>query len=124
VSAHRIKTYSAESGYVYQYSFQSSQRAMRGGFITKWFSPGTEFLFEVSRDRKTAYPLTVFVRDDATRAWQRRHGRGLEPAETYAAAKMGMLRAFDALDDPERELSEVVVDAETIDALLMPLDIA
>lgn len=97
---------------------------MRGGFITKWFSPGTEFLFEVSRDRKTAYPLTVFVRDDATRAWQRRHGRGLEPAETYAAAKMGMLRAFDALDDPERELSEVVVDAETIDALLMPLDIA
>jgi len=124
VSAHRIKTYSAESGYVYQYSFQSSQRAKRGGFITKWFTSGSEYLFEVTRDRKTAYPLTVFVRDDATRAWEKSHGRALSPAETYAAAKMGMLRAFDALDDPERELSEVVVDAESIDALLMPLDIA
>ena len=61
--------------------------------------------------------------DEATRAWENRHGRALSPAECYAAAKMGMLRAFDALDDPEQELDEVVVDAESIDALLKPLDI-
>ena len=124
MSAHRIKAYSAESGYVYQYSFQSSQRAKRGWFQRGWFTSGNEYLFEVSRDRKSAYPLTVFVRDDATRAWEKRHGRALSAAECYAAAKMGMLRAFDALDDPERELSEVVVDAESIDALLSPLGIA
>lgn len=118
MSAHRIKTYSADSGYVYQYAFQSSQRAKRG-----WFTPGNEYLFEVTRDRKSAYPLKVFVRDDATRAWEKRHGRALSAAECYAAAKMGLLHAFDALDDPERELTEVVVDADSIDALLKPLNI-
>lgn len=119
MSAHRIKSYSAENGYVYQYSFQLSRPARRG-----WFTRGTEHVFEVSRDRKTSYMLPVFVRDDAARAWAKRHGRELSPAECYAAAKMRLFRAFDSLDDPEKELGEVVVDESNIDELLAPLDIS
>jgi len=119
VSAHRIKTYSAESGYVFQYSFQVSRRAKRG-----WLTPGNEYIFEVSRDRKTAYLLPVFVRDDATRAWAKRHGRALSEAECYAAAKMCLFRTFDRAEDAAKELSEAVVDAESIAGLIEPLGIA
>ena len=118
MSAHRIKTYSAENGYVYQYSFQSSRRARRG-----LFTPGHEYIFEVTRDRKNSYILAVFVRDDAASAWRKRHGRELGAAELYAAAKMRLLRAFDTTDDPDAEIAEVAVDAGNIEELLAPLDI-
>ena len=119
MSAHRIKSYSAETGYVYQYSFQESRPARRG-----WFTRGSEHVFEVSRDRKTSYLLPVFVRDDAVRSWEKQHSRELSPAECYAAAKMRLFRAFDSLDDPEKELGDVVVDAGNIEALLATLDIS
>ncbi len=76
MSAHRIKSYSAETGIVYQYSFQASRRAGRGLLVG-----GTMYLFEVSRDRKGAFPLPVFVRDDSLRAWEKRNGRALSNAE-------------------------------------------
>jgi len=119
VSAHRIKTYSAASGYVYQYAFQISRRARRG-----FFTPGTEHIFEVSRDRKTNYPLAVFVRDDAVQAWNKTHGRELSPSECYAAAKMRLFQVFDALDDPDREAEAPIVDAKNIEELLSSLDIS
>jgi len=119
VSTHRVKSYSAASGYVYQYSFQLSQRARRGFFI-----PGTEHIFEVSRDRKTAYLLAVFVRDDALKSWSKVHARELSAAECYAAAKMRLFRAFDSLDDPEKEPETAVVDAANIEELLESLDIS
>jgi hypothetical protein len=119
MSAHRVKAYSAESGYVFQYSFQMSRRAKRG-----WLTSGNEYIFEVSRDRKTAYMLPVFVRDDAARAWAKRHGRALSEAECYAAAKMCLFRTFDRAEDPEQEIGEAIVDAESIDALIEPLGIA
>jgi len=118
MSAHRIKSYSAESGFVFQYSFQLSRRAKRG-----WFTAGHEYLFEVSRDRKTSYIVPVFVRDDAARDWEKRNGRELSAAERYAAAKMRLFRAFDSLEDPESEAAEVSVDAENIHALLESLGV-
>jgi hypothetical protein len=119
VSQHRVKTYSASSGYVYQYSFQLSRRARRG-----LFTPGTEHVFEVSRDRKTSYLLAVFVRDDAIKAWSKAHARELSAAECYAAAKMLLFRVFDSLDDPEKEPEAPVVNAANIEELLGSLDIS
>ena len=118
MSTHRVKSYSAASGYVYQYSFQLSRRARRG-----FFTPGTEHVFEVSRDRKTSYQLAVFVRDDALKAWSKAHARELSAAECYAAAKMRLFRVFDSLDDPEKEAEAAVVDAANIEELLESLDI-
>ena len=116
--AHRIKSYSAETGIVYQYSFQASQRTRRGLLVG-----GTEYLFEVSRDRKSAFPLPVFVRDDSLRAWEKQHGRALSNAEQYAAAKMRLFRAFDTMAELERAGRQVVVDARNISELLASLNI-
>ncbi len=118
VTVHRVKSYSAETGIVYQYSFQNSRRARR-----TLFTPGTEYLFEVSSDRKTSFLVPVFVRDDALRAWERQHGRSLSSAEQYAAAKMRLFRAFDSGESLESTRGEIVVDAGNIEELLVPLDI-
>ncbi len=118
MAAHRVKSYSAETGIVYQYSFQASRRRRRG-----WFASGTEYRFEVSSNRKTFFPVSVFVRDDSLRAWEKQHGRPLSSAEQYAAAKMRLFRAFDLVEDLERAREDIVVDPTNIHELLAPLDI-
>ena len=47
----RIKSYSSESGYVYQYQFQDVHPATRDG------AAGNEFVYYVSADRKTMFPV-------------------------------------------------------------------
>src|SRR5258708_37937535 len=71
----RQKTYSAQSGYVYQY-YYAGQRASDA-------EPATEFVFDVSADRKTSNPISVLVLNEAVDAWQRQHGRELTSAERY-----------------------------------------
>jgi hypothetical protein len=114
---HRVKTYSAESGYVYQYSFQLQRRARRS-----LFTAGTEFLFEVTGDRKSHQRLGVFLRDDAIRDWARRHGRALSSAEQYAAVKMRLFRVFDTAENPNA-LAAAVIDKTDLETLLASLDI-
>lgn len=118
MSVHRIKTYSAESGYVYQYAFRNSRRTRRG-----LFASGTEYVFEISGDRKSTYRLPVFVADGALKSWERKKGRELSSAEQYAAAKLGLLRAFDRAERPAVVPPDVVVDAASIHDLLAPLDL-
>lgn len=116
--ARRVKTYSSETGNVYQYWFLSSHRVRRG-----LFTAGTEYLFEVSHDRKSSFLLPVFVRDDALRAWEKQHGRSLSSAEQYAAAKMRLFRAFDSIEDPPAAGRQVLVDRGNIEELLAALKI-
>src|SRR5512134_2751651 len=78
-TAHRIKSYSSETGYTYQYYFYEVNKARRG------FTSGTEYVFMVSVDRKTVFPLRVFVRGDAVRGWGKQVGRELSGTEEYAA---------------------------------------
>ena len=89
----RIKTYSAQTGYVYEYYFVGKRRALPEEL------PSTEFIFDVSSDRKTRYAVSVFVMDGAVSEWNATHGRALAEPEQYAAAKMRLLRAFDEVDD-------------------------
>src|SRR5579863_9620201 len=92
-AARRVKTYSSATGYVYQYYFYEVQKTRRG------LTPGTEYVYMVSVDRKTTFPLRVFVRQDAQEAWRRANGRALSGTEEYAVAKM---RLFKALDEVEK----------------------
>lgn len=115
----RVKSYSAESGFVYQYVFVTQRRARRG-----WFRRGTEYLFDVSSDRKSSYPVPVFVQEEAVRSWERAHGRPLSSTEQYATAKMRLLRAFDQEQRLPQEAARVVVDASNIEELLSALDIS
>src|SRR5437867_3892847 len=55
----RQKTHSAESGYVYQYFYEGQRPASRDG------AQGTQYVFNVSADRKSSFPVSVFVSGEA-----------------------------------------------------------
>ena len=118
MTVHRIKSYSAESGYVYQYCFAQSRPAghARAG-------AGTEYVFTVSRDRKHNFDVPVLLRQDAVAHWAASHGRPLDGTEQYAAVKMRLFSAFDEMDDLERDRLKVEVTSQNIDELLAALDI-
>jgi hypothetical protein len=106
----RRKTYSARSSYVYVYYYQGWRAAERGS------EQGARFVFTVSSDRKTFFPVSVFLATSAIEAWEDAH-HVLHAAERYAIAKMALFQAFDERPDPAQMKREVVVrraDAESI----------
>ena len=111
----RLKSYSAQSGYVYQYCHEG-QRPFRGGGES-----GTEFVFTVSADRKTWHPVSVLVSDEALRAWQQTHAHPLSSTERYAVAKMALFQAFDERATPDLMKLEVRLRAADVAAILETL---
>jgi hypothetical protein len=115
--AHRIKSYSAATGFVYQYCFVEVRKARRG------LSLGTEYIYIVSVDRQENFPLTVFVKQSAADKWAKRENRKLSGTEEYAVAKMRLFQAFDEIEDLATKRPDLVVDDTNIDTLLAQLDI-
>ena len=115
--AHRIKSYSAATGTVYQYAFVEVKPARRG------LTFGTEFVYMVSADRGANFPLTVFIRTSALDKWSRREGRKLSGTEEYAVAKMRLFDAFDEIEDLATSRPDIFVDDSNLDALLQKLDV-
>ena len=118
MSVRRIKSYSAETGTVYQYYLEEIRSPQaRGG------RDGREYVYAVSRDRKHTFRVPVFLSREAEEAWAGAHGRALTGTETYAAAKMRLFRAFDELEDLEGARLTVEVTPENLETLLADLDI-
>ncbi len=113
----RIKAYSAESGYVYQYQFQDVHPAKQDG------AAGNEFVYYVSADRKSMFPVRIFVRRDALDLWTKRTGRALTGTEEYAVAKMRLFQALDEVEDFATKRPDLVVDGSNLGALLERLDL-
>jgi hypothetical protein len=113
----RQKTYSAESGYVYQYYYQGYRSIVRDG------AAGAEFVFEVSTDRHTTCAVTVFLPERVIQAWEREHDRGLNATERYAVAKMALFQAFDERETPAEMRVPVNVRVADIAGILEKLDI-
>ena len=113
----RQKTHSAESGYVYQYFYEGQRAAKRDG------AAGTQYVFNVSADRKSSFPVSVFVSDLALEEWQKQHGRQLSSTERYAIAKLALFQAFDQRETPAAMSEEVVVQPLDVAAFLATLDI-
>jgi hypothetical protein len=111
----RLKSYSAQSGYVYQY-FYEGQRPFRSGGES-----GTEFVFTVSADRKTSHAVSVLVADGALRAWEQAHAHPLSSTERYAVSKMALFQAFDERATPDLMKQEVRVRAADVAAILETL---
>jgi hypothetical protein len=111
----RQKTYSAQSGYVYQYFYEGHRPS----------SPerGTEYVFDVSSDRKTSSPVSVVISDAAVANWQNESGRTLSATEQYAIAKMALFQAFDERESPEAMRQAVHVSAGAVQAILAALHI-
>ena len=112
----RMKTYSAQSGYVYQYFYEGHRGFRAAG------ENGTDFVFSVSADRKNWNNLSVLVSEASLRSWEQSHGRGLTATERYAIAKMALFQAFDERPDPAHMKDHVRVREADVNGILETLD--
>lgn len=112
----RQKSYTADSGYVYQYYYQGHRPAKQDG------SGGTEHVFDVSADRQSSFPVTVFIAEDVVRAWEQGHDRELNATERYAVAKLALFQAFDEREAPPNMRDPVSVRPADIDGIMEKLD--
>jgi len=114
MTVRRIKTYTAQTGYVYQYYFVGKRPALDGDPE----APSTEYVFDVTSDRKTTYAVSVFLRPEALTGWAASRGRTLSEPEQYAGAKLRLMQAFDEISDMRGQGRRVRLDGETLLALL------
>jgi hypothetical protein len=117
MTVRRMKTYTADTGYVYQYYFVGKRDALPGAPD----APATEYIFDVTSDRKSLFAFSIFLRADALDAWALTHGRSLTEAEQYAAAKLRLLHGFDEIEDLAQSERHLAVGSENIEELLAVL---
>jgi len=115
----RLKTYAGTQGYVYQYYFVGQRAALAGDPE----APATEFVFDVTSDRKLTYAVSVFLPENAVTAWATTHGRTLTDSEQYAAAKLRLFRAFDELEDLKTHGRRLVIDTGLLEEALASLGV-
>ena len=115
----RLKTYTGTQGYVYQYYFVGQRAAL----ADEPEAPATEFVFDVTSDRKQTYAVSVFLPEKAVAAWVQSHGRPLTEAEKYAAAKLRLFRAFDELEDLKTQGRRLIIDAALLEEALASLGV-
>jgi hypothetical protein len=115
----RLKTYAGTQGYVYQYYFVGKRAALADDPE----APATEFVFDVTSDRKLTYAVSVFLPEESVRAWVKAHGRPLTEAEQYAGAKLRLFRAFDELENMMAEGRRLVIDAAVLEEALASLGV-
>ena len=116
MSLRRVKTYTAQTGFVYEYYFVGKREALARVATT-------EYIFDVSSDRKVTFSVSVFVGAEAVEEWARAHGRNLSEAEQYAAVKMRLLRAFDEIQDMLKEGRSLSLGPEEIGDFLGELGV-
>ncbi len=113
----RIKSYSSATGFVYQYQFHEVKPVAGGG------AAGNEYIYYVSADRKTMFPIRILVRADAMETHGTRIGRKLTGTEEYAVAKMRLFQAFDEIENFSATKPDLVVDSSNLESLLAQLDL-
>jgi len=114
----RLKTYAAQSGYVYQYRFLGSRASRHQG------GDATEYVFDVSAGPGTGMPVKVIVPVSSLAPTESSWGRALASNERYAVAKMALFQAFDERTDPTGMRTDVVVRAVDAAAILSTLGLA
>ena len=115
----RLKTYTGAQGYVYQYYFVGKRAALPEDPE----APATEFIFDVTSDRKLTYSVSVFLAPGPLAAWSEAHGRPLNDAEQYAAVKLRLFRAFDELEDVMAQGRRIKVDTALLEEALASLGV-
>jgi hypothetical protein len=113
----RLKTYSAQTGYVYQYYYEGQRSYRRDR------DDGTEFVFTISADRKNWHSTSVLVATNAIEDWQREHSRELSSTEHYAVCKIALFQAFDERATPDLMKSEIRVRRADLDGIVESLDL-
>jgi hypothetical protein len=119
MTVRRLKTYTGAQGYVYQYYFVGKRAALPDDPE----SPATEFVFDVTSDRKLTYSVSVFLPEAPRAAWAVAHSRPLSDAEQYAAVKLRLFRAFDELEDVKASGRRLGIDEGLLEEALSSLGV-
>lgn len=119
MTVRRLKTYAGATGYVYQYYFVGKRDALAGDTE----APATEFVFDVTSDRKLTYSVSVFLPEASFMRWKQTHGRQLNDAEQYAAVKLRLFRAFDEVENVMAEGRRLTIDERLLEEVLSTLGI-
>jgi len=115
----RMKTYASDQGYVYEYYFVGKRSVLPGATE----SAATQYVFDVSPDRKTTFAVSIVLLDEAVKSWSAAHGRELSDAEQYGAVKMRLFAAFDEIENMLADGRRLEVDREALNQLLGRLGI-
>ncbi len=116
MTVRRLKTYTGSQGYVYQYYFVGKRPAAG-------VSEATEYVFDVTSDRKTTYEVSVILSRTAVAAWADAHGRPLADSEQYAAVKIRLFRAFDEVEDMQLDGRWLQLDLQSLEESLASLGV-
>ena len=119
MTVRRMKTYSGAQGYVYEYYFVGKRPALANDPD----APATEFIFDVTSDRKLTYSVSIFLPQEPLTSWSQNHGRVLNDAEQYAAVKMRLFRAFDEVEDVKAEGRRLRIDSQSLEEGLASLGV-
>src|SRR3954468_13626542 len=114
MTGRRLKTSAGAQGYVYQYYFVGKRAALPDDAE----APATEFVFDVTSDRKLTYSVSIFLPQGTLTAWSEAHGRPLNDAEQYGAVKLRLFRAFDELEDVKANGRRLSIDSALLEEAL------
>ncbi|MCX6593549.1 MAG: hypothetical protein NTZ56_18700 [Acidobacteria bacterium] len=102
----RLKSYSAETGYVYEYFFRASE--------------GGVYRFEISWDRQNFHP--VFIEIDRSRL-AATAGREMSDVEEFGIAKMSLFQMLDERPEPAALAAPFAPQAGDFRRILTTLDL-
>jgi hypothetical protein len=119
MTVRRLKAYTSAPGYVYQYYFVGKRAALADDPE----APATEFIFDVTSDRKLTYAVSVFLPQTPLASWSEAHGRPLNDAEQYAAVKLRLFRGFDEVEDVKAEGRRLRIDSALLEEALASLGV-
>jgi hypothetical protein len=119
MTVRRMKTYTGGQGYVYQYYFVGKRAAI----TDRSESSATEYVFDVTSDRKTTFAVSAFLLEDAATEWAAKHKRTLTDAEQYGAAKMRLFQAFDEIENMMADGRRLIINIQDLEQLLSSLGV-
>lgn len=108
------KNYAAQTGYVYQYYFVGQRPALPDDPD----APSTEYVFDVTLDRKTIFAVSIFLKPVTLEYWAAQRGRELTEPEQYAGVKLRLLQGFDEIPDMLRDGRRLTLPGELLTELL------
>ena len=79
MTVRRLKTYTGAQGYVYQYYFVGKRAALPDDPEV----PATEFIFDVTSDRKLTYSVSIFLPHGPLEEWSNAHELALRVKRDY-----------------------------------------
>ncbi len=98
----REKAYSADSGYVYQYTYEGYCDTQRAGL------DGRDYVFRCTSDRSSRIDVTIFAPSERFADWERDAERNLTEVERYAVVKMRLFALFDGSEHLLQDVVEVL----------------